>query len=410
MPREDRRTTREARETPAKGPSGGQYRRNCFHQSKLVTCNDLVRYIAAMIHRILPVMACGAALAGAAAFAQTVPLAQDAYVIPGDASNRGSAPVLNVGGAGGAQALVQFDLSTLPQGATVVAATLVLFANKTAAAGAVNVSVAASGWTESGVTGNNVPGAGAAVANAVPAPMPGGYFHVDVTAAVQSWIAGSANFGFLITPVGGVNVSFDSKESTTTSHQARLILVVGSVGPAGPTGPTGSPGLTGPTGATGSPGLPGLPGLPGPPGATGATGPTGPTGAGGTGANPLGIPFSIAGHTGAAAWNSPVSAAEQTTLNLAATTMAGTACKPSMRVISYAENARTWSLYTVVPVTSITWTTGTLVMSCTTASPTGSACSETAENTVPAGTLLTLTSGTGSAPSGGGFLSAFSCQ
>ena len=99
---------------------------------------------------------CGLAIVPLAAMAQNVPLTQDSYVIPGNASNYGSAATMNVGGPNGTQALAQFDLTTLPSGTTsssIAKATLTLFLNKVGAAGTVNISVANGSWTESGSTG-----------------------------------------------------------------------------------------------------------------------------------------------------------------------------------------------------------------------------------------------------------------
>ncbi len=92
--------------------------------------------------------------------------------------------------------------------------------------------------------------------------MSGTYVYVDATAAVQSWLSGTTNSGFIVTPNdSNINVAFDSKESTTTSHPATLSILLSSNGPAGPTGATGASGV-GLVGATGRPGV----------GATGAHG------------------------------------------------------------------------------------------------------------------------------------------
>ena len=72
--------------------------------------------------------------------------------------------------------------------------------------------------------------------------------------------------GFIVTPVNGVNVSFDSKESATTSHPATLTVILTSMGLPGPTGPTGPTGATGPQGPAG------------PIGPIGPAGPSGTTG------------------------------------------------------------------------------------------------------------------------------------
>jgi hypothetical protein len=243
---------------------------------------------------IRPLLFCMALFPGAA-FTQTVPLTQDSWVIPGNPANAGNTTTLSVGGANGASALLQFDLTVLPAGTTagnVSKAVLTLFVNKVNAAGTVNISVANGGWTELGVTGNNTPAAGASVAGGVSVSTSGAYLYVDVTAALQSWLNGTTNSGFLILPNDGVvNIAFDSKESITTSHPAGLSITLasngltgatGPTGAGGPTGPNGSPGATGSTGATGTTGFAGSTGLAGstgPTGANGAAGGTGSTGA-----------------------------------------------------------------------------------------------------------------------------------
>ena len=257
-----------------------------------------------------------AALASAG-FAQSVPLTQDSYVIPGTGGNYGAQQTLNVGGGSGSQALVQFDLSTLPAGTIasgVSKATLVLFARTVLTAGTIGVSTASGAWTEAAVNGNNSPSAGTAVATGVAAASSGVYIYVDATAAVQSWLTTpSGNNGFIIIPAGGVNVAFDSKESTSTSHAPELVITTSSSGPAGATGATGATGSTGagsvgatgptgPTGVSGPTGSTGANGVTGPTGVNGATGPTGATGA--TGATGIGT----AGANGATGATGPAGA------------------------------------------------------------------------------------------------------
>ena len=215
---------------------------------------------------------CGLLLLPSAVFAQSAPLTQDSYVVPGNASNYGSATTLNVGGASNDQALVQFDLTQLPAGTTssgISKATLIVFVTKLTAAGTVNFSVANGSWTESGVNGTNAPVAAASVSSGVAINNGSYYVAVDATAAVQAWLSGTTNNGFIVAPNTGVNVSFDSKESTTTSHPAVLSITLvgsgGATGATGPAGPAGATGATGPVGATGA-------------GTTGATGAAGPSG------------------------------------------------------------------------------------------------------------------------------------
>jgi hypothetical protein len=231
--------------------------------------------------------------AAPAILAQSVPLAQDSYVLPGANGNYGVQQYITVGGPNAFQALAQFDLSALPSDATsgnISKATLILFVKSVTAAGTINVSTANGSWTESTVNGNTAVSAGSAVASGVSVSTAGAYIYVDATNAVKSWVTTPAsNNGFVITPNDGVvNVSFDSKESTSTSHPAELVVTLaaaGSPGATGATGPTGAMGATGPTGATGATGPTGATGATGV-GTTGNTGPTGPTGA--TGATGVG--------------------------------------------------------------------------------------------------------------------------
>ena len=225
-----------------------------------------------MNNRLIRFLLGGLIVLPVAAWPQTVPLTQDAYVTPLSGTNYGTATTINVGGPAGAEALVQFDLTALPagiNGSNIAKATLTIFATKVTAGGTVNVSVASGSWSEAAVNGlAGGPTPGAAVASGVSVSVPGVYSSVDATQAVRNWLNGTAtNNGFIITPGGGgINVAFDSKESTTTSHPATLSVVLTAIGATGPTGPTG---LTGATGAQGAAA---------PTGAQGAAGPTGPAG------------------------------------------------------------------------------------------------------------------------------------
>jgi hypothetical protein len=254
---------------------------------------------------------CGLFLLSPAIFAQSAPLVQDSFVVPGNASNYGSTTTLNVGGPSASQALVQFDLTQLPAGTTasgIAKATLVLFVNKLSAAGTVNFSVANGIWTESSANGaSGTPVAAAAVASGVTINNSSDYIAVDATAAVQAWLNGTTNSGFIITPNTGtgVNIFFDSKESTTTSHPAVLnVTLVGSGGTTGATGATGPTGA-GTAGATGQAGPTGATGPTGTNGSSGATGTTGATGAGSTGATGATGPTGTNGSNGATGTTGP---------------------------------------------------------------------------------------------------------
>src|SRR4051794_37771833 len=93
------------------------------------------------------------------AWVASAPLVADAYVSISLATNNLRTVVnLNVGPGANNQALARFDVSgSLPPGtpATSVAkAVLKLWVNKVTTPGAVDVSAAASPWTETGVTYN----------------------------------------------------------------------------------------------------------------------------------------------------------------------------------------------------------------------------------------------------------------
>jgi hypothetical protein len=81
-----------------------------------------------------------------------------------------------------------------------------------------------------------------------------------------------------------------------------------------------------------------------------------------------------------------------------------------MTIYSYSGASTTYSLYSVTGSTSSTWTAGTQLLTVSPGSAVGSIGTATASSNVAAGTLMTLTTGTGAASGGGGFVAIFSCQ
>src|SRR5215469_4852828 len=221
------------------------------------------------------------AIAPLAGFAQTLAPSQDAFYVPGSATNFGAATTITVGSSGSV-GLVQFDLTQLPAAVTaaqIQKATLTLFLDHVGVGGTFNIDTVSSStpWTELGVNGLSGISPGVAVATAVPATTAFTYITVDATQAVVSWLSGTANNGFMLTGNSTTSVQFDSKENLNTSHPATLTIVLSTAGATGPTGPTGATGPTGSAGANGATGPTGA-------GTTGATGPTGVAGpAGATG-------------------------------------------------------------------------------------------------------------------------------
>ena len=246
-----------------------------------------------------------------AALASEATLGADTYVSTAAAStNYGAAATLSVGPA--ATTLLRFDLANLPQGtlpSQVLKATLVLYANRVATPGNIEVHGVGAAWNEATVTAANAP------ANERSLSVPtaavgttGQYVVVDVTDQVIAWVTGGSatNFGFALQPAASdpnTSVLFDSKENTLTGHAARLDLILASAGTAGPQGPKGDTGATGPQGPQGLQGPAGATGAQGPKGDTGATGAVGATGAqgpkGDTGATGPQGPQGLKGDTGA---------------------------------------------------------------------------------------------------------------
>jgi hypothetical protein len=284
-----------------------------------------VRLAATGMALLLPVLS----------WADTSRLAGDTFINPGDATNYGNLPALNVGGAAGAAGLLSFDLSTLSSTSGVAWARLRIYVNTVTSGGTLDLGVPSGAWAEGSVSGTSGIAVGGPLATAPVSAT--GYVTFDVTAQVARWLSGAANNGFILTADSGtpsLAINIDAKENPATSHPAVLEVVfngpAGATGPQGPQGTAGNPGSPGATGATGpvgptgpagAAGATGAQGLSGATGATGATGPvggTGPTGAvgaaglsgaaGATGATgPLG-PSGATGATGAAGLGGPVGA------------------------------------------------------------------------------------------------------
>lgn len=216
------------------------------------------------------------------------PLVADAHVNSARPSaNSGAISNLNAGG--GYTALVQFDLSAMPAGATasqVARALLRLYCNRVDTPGLVSIQPVGSAWGEYSVTYNTLPSLNAAI-QVVSVTGAGTFVWIDVTAQVQSWITTPAGNNGLAISAGSASVQFDSKENDLTGHAPVLDISLVSQGPKGDTGATGAAGLqglagpTGPAGAAGPQGAQGLQGTPGVQGVQGVKGDTGLTGSAG---------------------------------------------------------------------------------------------------------------------------------
>ncbi|MGD0414947.1 MAG: DNRLRE domain-containing protein [Terriglobales bacterium] len=181
------------------------------------------------------------------AHAQITPLG-DSYTNTADSSkNYGTATLLYVDGATEV-AYIQFNLASIPTGASVSQATLKLYVNSVTTAGSFNVDYVNGTWTEGMIDASNAPPLGTTIASnvAITTADKNQYILINLTPAVQAWLNGSeANDGIALVANGSFNATFDSKENTTTSHPAELDIVFAGDGTiTGVTTASGS-GLTG---------------------------------------------------------------------------------------------------------------------------------------------------------------------
>src|SRR5271167_1126898 len=191
-----------------------------------------------------------ALLVATVAHAQLTP-SGDSYTNTADpTTNYGAKTVLDVESAS-QTTYIQFNLSSIPSGYTgadITKATLKLYVNAVTKAGSFNVDYVNGTWSEGTIDANNAPALGSTIVASVPLTTAdkNQYILIDITAAVQAWLNGSqANDGIALVGNSPINASFDSKESTTTSHAAELdIVFVGGGTLTGITTASGS-GLTG---------------------------------------------------------------------------------------------------------------------------------------------------------------------
>jgi trimeric autotransporter adhesin len=185
-------------------------------------------------------------LAWTAAFAQTTPLGDSYINTNSPAKNFGAQSLLDVDGATQIT-YIQFNLASIPANASISQATLKLYVNSVAKAGSFNVDYVNGSWTESTIDAGNAPPLGTNIASNVnvTAADQNQYILVNVTSAVQAWLSGSeTNNGIALVANSTFNATFDSKESTTTSHPPELDIAFPGGTIEGVTTPSGS-GLTG---------------------------------------------------------------------------------------------------------------------------------------------------------------------
>jgi hypothetical protein len=177
-------------------------------------------------------------LACTAAFGQITPLG-DTYTNSADpTTNYGAQKTLDVDAAKEIT-YIQFNLASVPTGASISQATLKLYVNTVVTAGAFEVYAVNGTWTESALTYDLAPALGSVIDASVPITTAdkNQYILIPMTSTVQGWIdTPSSNNGIALVAIGTFNATFDSKETATTSHPAELDIVFAGGGGSGITG------------------------------------------------------------------------------------------------------------------------------------------------------------------------------
>jgi hypothetical protein len=153
----------------------------------------------------------------------------------GDAYTNSATPATNYGAktlldvdAASQISYIQFDLSSIPSGASVSQATLKLYVNSVTTAGGFNVDYVNGSWSEGTIDYSNAPSLGASIASGIEITTAekNHYVLINITPALVAWLNGSqANDGIALVANGSFNATFDSKENTTTSHPPELDVV-----------------------------------------------------------------------------------------------------------------------------------------------------------------------------------------
>jgi len=153
----------------------------------------------------------------------------------GDAYTNSTTPTTNYGAktlldvdAASQISYIQFDLTSIPAGASVSQATLKLYVNSVTTAGGFNVDYVNGSWSEGTIDYSNAPALGASIASGVEITTTekNHYVLINVTPALVAWLDGSqTNDGIALVANGSFNATFDSKENSTTSHPPELDVV-----------------------------------------------------------------------------------------------------------------------------------------------------------------------------------------
>jgi len=171
------------------------------------------------------------ALLPGSSLAQRATLTDDAQTSTGNPNqNFGSRVSVQVSGIT-LKGFFKFKLTpNLPAGTSgnrIEKATLKLYVSAVSTAGAADVYRVAGTWDEGTITNNTAPALGALLTSfSVDATNQDRWVTIDVTSLVKDWLDNVLpNNGLaLIAAPSGVNVTFNSKENGTTSHEPLLVM------------------------------------------------------------------------------------------------------------------------------------------------------------------------------------------
>src|SRR2546425_5976332 len=130
------------------------------------------------------------------------------------------------------KSLIKFKLTpNLPPGTVgshIGKATLKVFLSDVKTPGQFEIHRVLGAWAEQSITSGTAPTLGVAEATlAVTADQAGKWVTIDVTQMVKDWLDGALpNNGVALMSPGAIDVTFDSKENTNTSHEPRLEIVL----------------------------------------------------------------------------------------------------------------------------------------------------------------------------------------
>jgi hypothetical protein len=192
-----------------------------------------------MTHQLRPTLLLSLILVTSmAAYGQITPLG-DTYTNSAAATtNYGAQKTLDVDAAKEIT-YIQFNLASVPTGSSISQATLKLYVNTVVTAGAFEVYAVNGTWTESALTYDLAPALGSVIDSNVPITTAdkNQYILIPMTSTVQEWLTTpSSNNGIALVAIGTFNATFDSKETTTTSHPPELDIVFAGGGGSGITG------------------------------------------------------------------------------------------------------------------------------------------------------------------------------